>query len=53
MFELSAKIGGRDWFIAGKRGAIVWWLERKFLLHSKSGERRVGVILEVVVWNGI
>lgn len=40
MLELSTKIGGRDWFMAGKLEAIVLWFERKISLHSKT--RRKG-----------
>lgn len=50
MLELSAKIRGRDWFMAGKLEAIVLRFERKISLHSKSRGR--GVEAEGVLWNG-
>lgn len=38
----SAKIGGRDWFVAGKLWAIVLCFKRKVSLHSSRREEEGG-----------
>lgn len=45
----SAKIGGRDWFVAGKLGAIVLCFKRKISLHKIARKGR-GAGCGVVEW---